>query len=398
MAAGVDALQACVQENNVDAENVQALLDVLVFVPDPRAPRGLRYPLVEVLGIAVLGFLCGCDDLEALEDWAEKEKSWLSRFFALEHGTPGQDVFLRVFAAMEPSAFRVAFSTWVKGIAKTLGSTQIAVDGQTLRGSRHGLNNPIHVVSALACESGLVVGQLKTREKSNEITAIPELLDTLDLNGALVSIDAMGCQTSIAQKVTDKGGDYLLGLKGNQSSLRDETEAAFAASAAPASVNVDEATPPRVVKHTEICKGHGRIETRTALVMHDFNAWVPAAEKWRTIQTLIAIDSAREEITSSKNSMDRRFYISSRVMTPEQAIRSVRKHWLIENQLHWCLDMTFGQDANHTRVGNAAENMLIVRQAALNLIRQYRGDRYTVRRRRRLCDYDLAYREQMLGI
>ncbi len=268
-ASGADLQSA----ENLGADLVAGLLKSLVVVVDPREQRGKRHLLLNVLAIAVLGCLCGCDNAEALEDWGKKERQWLSGFLTLPHGTPGQDVFLRVLAAINPDEFRSAFLVWVREILRALGvDGQIAVDGQTNRGSRDRAANrsPVHMVSALACGEGLVLGQMKTSEKSNEITAIPALLRLLDLRGALVSMDAMGCQVSIAKLIRAQQGDYLMGLKGNQSTLRDETEAVFEAAEVPRSINVDEAQPPAVAEATEVDKGHGRLETRTAKVISDF--------------------------------------------------------------------------------------------------------------------------------
>jgi predicted transposase YbfD/YdcC len=388
-------------DEDLQPDIISSLLDSLVIVSDPRKKRGKRHLLIDILTIAVLGCMCGCDNAEAIKDWAEKEKQWLSRFLTLQHGIPSQDVYLRVLAAIDPAKFRDAFLAWMREIVRVLGvDGQIAVDGQTHRGSgsRTTQRNPIHMVHALSCGKGLVIGQLKTEDKSNEIKAIPELLRLLDLRGALVSIDAMGCQVSIAKLITSKNGDYLLGLKGNQSTLRDETQAVFEAAQSPRSTNVDQVQPPSINEATEVDKGHGRLETRTAKVISDFRDWVPSSERWPEIKSLIAIDSTREEIISGKTTTETRFYIASRIMTAEQAIASVGQHWLVENQLHWCLDVTFGQDASQIRTEHAAENLAVVRHFAFNLVRKYKGDRYSVPRRRRLCDYQVEYREKVLGI
>lgn len=385
----------------VHPDVIVGLLTSLAVVADPRKKRGKRYLLLDILAVAVLGCLCGCDNAEALEDWGRKEHAWLSGFLDLPRGTPSQDVFLRVLAAINPEQFRSAFLTWVREILRVLGvDGQIAVDGQTNRGSRDRAANrsPVHMVSALTCGQGLVLGQTKTDEKSNEITAIPELLRLLDLRGALVSMDAMGCQVAIAKLIRTQYGDYLMGLKGNQSTLRDETEAVFEAAKAARSINVDEAQPPAVAEITEVDKGHGRLETRTVKVICDFHEWVPSSQRWPDMNSLIAIDSTREDILSGKTTNETRFYISSRELTPETALAGIRNQWLIENQLHWCLDVSFGQDANQTRTKNAAENLAVVRHFALNLIRAYSGDRYSVPRRRRLCDYRIDYREKLLGL
>ncbi len=381
------------------SEAICGLLRCLAVISDPRQRRGKRHLLLDILAIAVLGCLCGCDDAEALEDWADKERQWLSGFLELPHGTPGQDVFLRVLAALDPEQFRSAFLLWARQILQALGvDDQLAVDGQTNRGSRDRAHQrgPVHMVSALACAEGLVVGQLKTDDKSNEITAIPQLLQLLDLRGALVSIDAMGCQVGIAKLIRAQQGDYLLGLKGNQSTLKDETEAVFSAAHAPRSANVDEPAPPSIQQLTEHDKGHGRLEKRTAKVITDFADWVPSSERWPDLKSLIAIDSTRQDLQSGRSTTETRFYISSRQLAAAEALATVRRHWLVENQLHWCLDVSFGQDANQTRTKHAAENLAVVRHLALNLARRYRGDRYSVPRRRRLCDYDVQYRETLL--
>jgi predicted transposase YbfD/YdcC len=382
-----------------DSEVIGALLRSLSVVTEPRKDRGKRHLLLDVLAIAVLGCVCGCDNAEALEDWAEKEQHWLARFLTLPHGTPSQDVFLRLLASICPEQFRRAFLLWVQQILQALGiDGQIALDGQTHRGSRDraAKRSPVHMVSALTCGEGLILGQVKTEDKSNEITAIPQLLRLLDLRGALVSIDAMGCQVSIAALIRSRQGDYLMGLKGNQSTLRDETETVFEAVKALPSANVDEPQPPTVAQSTEVDKGHGRLETRTAKVISDFAQWVPASERWPDLRSLIAIESTRQQILSGTTTTETRFYICSRPITPHEAIAAVRRHWLVENQLHWCLDVSFGQDANQTRTKHAAENLAVVRHFALNLVRRYSGDRYSVPRRRRLCDYRVDYREKLL--
>ncbi len=383
------------------AAALHRLFRALSIVADPRKARGVRHPLLNVLVIAVLGCVCGCDDAEELEDWARKERNWLSGFLELPHGTPSQDVFLRVLAAVEPGSFRTAFLTWANDVIKALGIVpgQIAVDGQTHRGShdKSAKQKPIHVVSALACESGLVLGQQKTDEKSNEISALPQLLQLLYLKGALVSVDAMGCQVKIAKMILDKGGDYFFGLKGNQSTLHDQTAALFDDVLDPRKRTRDEAPPPTVDRAEATDGGHGRIEVRQALVCHDFQDWIPAANRFKGLKTVIAILSTREDTTTGKVTNERRLYVSSRVLTAEQALNASRLHWAVENKLHWCLDVTFGQDANRTRTKNAATNLGVVRTFAINLVRAYAGDKLSVPRRRRKCDYEPEYRQSLLA-
>ncbi len=376
------------------------LLDSLEVVDDPRSSRGKRYPIIEVISIVVFGCMCGCDNAEALEDWARKEEEWLAGFLEMDHGTPSQDVFLRVLAAIKPEQFRQAFLDWVQVVFEPLGlETQIAVDGQThCNSSDRGCSkSPVHMVHAMACDTGLVLGQVPTEEKSNEIKAIPVLLELLDIEGALVSIDAMGTQRHIANLIRSKKGDYLLGLKGNQSTLYEETIELFEEALDERQRSVDEPEPPEVKEATDVDAGHGRIETRTAYVIKDFEQWVPSSSKWHGIESLIAVEAKREDPISEEIQVERRYYISSRKLKPEEANEAVRSHWLVENQLHWVLDVSFGQDASRVRTEHAAENLGVVRHFALNLIRNYDGDNYSMPRRRRLCDYDTEYRELLLA-
>lgn len=388
------------QFDDISDELASTLLESIDVIEDPRSARGKRYPLREVLMITIVGCMCGCDHAEALEDWAKKERNWLGRHLELNHGTPSQDVFLRVLAAIDVEQFRSSFLSWVQMAFAPLGiGEQIAIDGQTHRGSAHrGTNkSPVHMVSAFACQTGLVLGQVATAEKSNEIKAIPILLEMLDLKGALVSIDAMGTQRRIMRLIRNKGGDYLLAIKKNQPRLYEETVEVFEAAKIGNSKNIDEADPPKIQTHRNVDSGHGRIETRTASVMHDFTSWVPATEDWWHVKSLILIESTREDMTSGSTESEARYYFSSRELTAEQANKAVRTHWNVENKLHWVLDVSFGQDHCQIRTENAAENLATVRQFALNLIRSYSGDKYSVPRRRRLCDYDPEYRERLLA-
>ena len=373
------------------------LLDCLSVVPDPRKARGVRYPLTEILFTAIVGSLCGCDDAEALEDWGSKELAWLRNYLSFARGAPKQDVYLRVLGALEPDQFRSAFLRWTEHLFSLLNfPAQIAIDGQTHRGSRTRFKKPVHMVHAYACELGLVMAQQATSEKSNEITAIPLLLDLLDLRGALVSMDAMGCQVKIANQIETQGGDWLFGLKGNQSNLHTEVIGVFTAAAQEQSKNIDDAPPPEVQAATQTNGGHGRIETRSAEVCHDWGDWMQADKRWPGLTTLIAIRSHTEDVGSGKVSRETRYYISSRLLSAEEAIIATRRHWEVES-MHWCLDVSFGQDSNTTRGDNTVKNLAVVRHFALNILKQHKGDRYSIPRRRRQCDYNEEYRSAVLG-
>ena len=379
---------------------LEGLVVVMEDVSDPRGRQGRRHLLPSVLSIAVLGCLCGCDDAEALQDWAEKEEDWLADFIALPWGIPSQDTFLRVLAMIDPTEFRWAFARWVgKAFPKAAQAAQIAIDGKTARrsGDKAAESSAVHMVSALACETRVVLAQQATKAKSNELVAIRELLSLIELRSALVSIDALGCQSDIAQRITQRGGDYLLALKDNQPTLCSQVGAAFDALALPATRNVDRLGPPASESFVTTCAGHGRIERRTATVIHDFADWVEPREEWSTLRTLVRVESEVEHEGTGKTTSDARYTICSRHLSAEEAAGHVRNHWGIENGLHYVLDVTFGEDSYMARKRNAAANFIVIRHFAVNLIRSYTGDRLSVPRRRRLCDYRPEYRAQLLA-
>ena len=262
----------------------------------------------------------------------------------------------------------------------------VAIDGKTLRGSRDGEQLPIHLVSAFASEAGIVLGQIKTHEKSNEITAIPELLEWLDVRGAIVTIDAMGCQKAIAEKIVDKGGDYLLALKGNQSSLHDDVRLHFEAPSLQALSLMEQAET--------LDKGHGRIEVRRCRVCTDIDWLKDRHPEWRNLNSIVAITSERhigETVTQ-----ETRYFISSALIPAERMLTAVRLHWGIENQLHWVLDMSFGEDQSRIRKGNAPSNVAIIRHAALNMIRAAKTKRMSIKRMRKAAGWDDALLNDVL--
>jgi predicted transposase YbfD/YdcC len=379
---------------------VTDLVERLRSVPDPRGSQGVLHRFTDILTIVVLATVCGCDDAEAAEEWATKEEGWLRGFLPLRHGVPSQDTYLRALAAMDPQAFQAVFRQWAQAVFRLLGLTgQLAVDGKTVRGARgRGQGkSPVHMVSALACDAGLVVGQVRVEEKSNEIIAMPKLLQLLSLRGTLVSSDAMGCQVDIAQTIVDRGGDYLFGLKGNQPTLNQETAELFREADDPRQRAIDEAPRPPVEHDEQMDAGHGRIERRVATVCHDPGEWVPAAARFPALQTFIRITATVEDKVTGATTHDSRYYISSRLLSAQDANRAVRAHWAVENRLHWCLDTSFSEDACRIRTRNAAENLAVIRHFALSWLRCFTDDRLSLRRRRRRCDYSLDYRMRVLA-
>jgi predicted transposase YbfD/YdcC len=376
------------------------LVDHLGAVEDPRGRQGRLHVFTDILAILVLGTVCGCDDAEELEDWASKEKDWLSTFLQLPHGIPSQDTYLRALSSMNPDQFRMVFHGWVKELFQALGIPgQVAVDGKTIRGSRRKTTDKsvVHMVSALCCESGLVCGQIRTGEKTNEIGVFPELLSLLDLKGTLVSMDAMGCQVEVAEQIVASGGDYLFGLKGNQPTLLDETRCAFEEALDVRRRAIEETAPPQLETNEHVDGGHGRVETRRVSVCHDFRDWVPSGERFIGLNTLIQVESRVEKKNGNQILEETRYYVSSRKMTAVAAQEAVRNHWHVENRLHWVLDMTFSEDHCRTRTEHAAENLSVIRHFAINVLRNYQGDRHSLRRRRRLCNYKRDYRYLVLS-
>jgi predicted transposase YbfD/YdcC len=343
--------------------------------------------------------LCGCQNAEEMQDWGRKEEPWLRTFLTLPHGIPSQDTYLRVLASLDAQQFRRAFAAWVNQVLAPLGfAAQVAIDGKTSRRSGSTLRgqSPVHLVSALACDWGLVLGQTRTADKSNEIVAIPKLLKALNLQGALVTIDAMGCQRDIADQIVEQGADYLLQVKGNQPALLQEVKSVFQAATASTPVPKDQGPPPVLQRHQQTDGDHGRIEVRTTEVCHDFADYLSTSERWTRLRAVVRVTCQREDKATGHSSVEEHYYISSRPLHAQQAGDAVRRHWLIENQLHWTLDVSFGEDACPVRASLGAENFALVRHFAFNLLRGYRGDRYSIPRRQRLCDWDLAYRLKVL--
>ncbi len=369
------------------AKKGRSLMDCLSEVEDPRrASNGTLHDFQELLVIAVAAMLSDCDTVEDIACWAKAKEGWLRRFLVLKNGIASEDTFLRVFRALDPTSFEAAFRRWTQGVVGALKGT-LAIDGKTVCGSATEHQSPIHMVSAFATQTGLVLGQVKTDDKSNEITAIPELLQALHLKGLLVSIDAMGCQKRIAAQITKKKGDYLLMVKGNQPSLLAAIEAAFISEHV--AENVDRLT------HTE--KSHGRILSQIASVLPS-QGTVNVAD-WPQCKTIGRIDSLRV-VGSKESELERRYYISSRKLSAAELTQAVRGHWGIENRLHWVLDVSFGEDGSTFYKDNAPQNLSLLRKIVLNLIRldTHANPKTSLRLRRKNAAWDDELRMNMLGL
>ena len=360
-------------------------MDHINRIEDPRFPsNGTRHDFREILVIAICAMLSDADSFEDIACWARAKEDWLRRFLPLKNGTPSQDTFLRVFRVLDPQCFETVFRQWVGDVATALNS-QLAIDGKSLRGSANCGEPPVHMVSALATDLGLVLGQEKVAGKSNEITAIPVLLDALYLKGLLVSIDAMGCQKNIAAQIVSKEGDYLLALKGNQPKLLECAETAF----------IDNSNT--LVTHEHVEKSHGRLVIQVSQTIPALGLIDP--KEWGKCKTFGRVDSYRV-VGGKRSELEQRYYISSRELSAEELAKAVRAHWAIENQLHWVLDVNFGEDACMVRKDNAPQNLSLLKKIVLNLIRADKTDatKCSLRLKRKRAAWDDNVRMNMLGI
>ncbi len=370
------------------ASACDALSEAVVFLrhfedlPDPRQRAKVVYPLDEVLLLCLLAVLAGAEAMTDIARFGERKRELLRRFRPFADGTPAHDHLGDILAALDAEAFQRCLAAWVASvIGTTVAEEVIAIDGKTLRRShdRKRGQAAIHMVSAFAARQRLVLGQVKVAEKANEIVAIPRLLDLLAIEGAIVTIDAIGCQRGIAQAITDKGADYVLALKGNQGSLHDDARVFVAEQEA---IDFKDST---VSRDRSVDADHGRIETRDVTVIHDV-AWLQDRHAWPGLKGIVLVKSCRE-IDCSRIERETRLYITS--LTAPAAVLGpvVRSHWAVENSLHWIMDVTFRDDECRVRTNNAPANFTTIKHIAHNLIRKAKG-RDSLRLRRKLAAWD----------
>ena len=368
---------------------LRALLDHFAKIKDTRQSWKVAYPLREVLFLVVCGTIAGGDDYEDIVDWGKAHLSFLRGFAEFHFGIPCADWLRCVMNRINPELFRACFTAWVEECWPDKLDL-VAIDGKTSRRThnRKTGHKALHLVSAFATNSRLVLGQEAVFEKSNEITAIPALVERLDLKGALVSIDAMGCNPDIAQSILDAEADYLLAVKDNQPTLHADIESYF-----------ETAPPDEVEKVETVGKGHGRFEVRNHTVSHVIDWYAaqrsyPGAPRFPKLTTIAIVESRIER--GDKIETERRSYISSRALSAAAFAEAARGHWAIENNLHWSLDTTFGEDLSRLRTAHGAKNMAVVRHFALNLIRQVQ-DKRSIKRRRKRAAWDPHYLLEILG-
>lgn len=374
----------------METEGKLRLAEVFVSVTDPRQAGKVEHDLVELLVVAVNAVLVGADTFVEIELWAKEKLDWLRGYLPLAAGIPSHDTFGRLFGLIDPEEFEAAFRRWVGAVLPTLGTEAVvAIDGKTSRRTGKVGATPLHLVSAFAAGAGLVLGQRATAVKSNEKTAIPELLATLALEGCIVTIDAMGTQANIAQAIRDRGADYILAVKDNQPTLADAMRDFFTLfKLAP------DKTPHTMAETVE--KDHGRLETRRCYAF-DQLACLHRPEQWPDLQSFAVIESQR--CVSGKTSTEQRFYLSSLAPDAARLGQAIRAHWSVENRLHWCMDVAFADDQMRARTGHAAHNLALLKHITLNLIRLDPTPRKGgIKARRLIAATSDLYRAQLLGL
>ena len=369
-------------------------------VPDPRIDRRKDHDLIDILVIGVCTLLCAGETFNDMEDFGKAKYDWFKTFLGLRNGIPSHDTFNRVFAALDPKEFLDCFLRWTQSLREAVPQEIVALDGKALRRALNKDQSVKYVVSAWAESNGLVLGQLKVADKSNEITAVPELLRVLELSGCIVTIDAMGCQKKIAKEIIEADADYVLALKGNQETVHQEVksflDAALLEQQTPRLPGAKLSTEAAMLASVEsVEKDHGRLETRR-YVQSDQLSWFADRPKWEGLKSVGMVESTRQ--VDGKTSVERRYYLSSLALGAETFARAVRSHWGVENKVHWVMDVCFREDHSRARAGYAAENLATLRRLALNLLKREKTKKRGIRGKQLNASWDLAYLLRLLGV
>lgn len=356
---------------------------------DPRIDRTKDHKLIDIVIIAICGVICGADSWVGIESYGKSKYKWLKQFLELPNGIPSHDTFARVFARLDPEEFQNSFLSWVKSISEHIFGEVIGIDGKTLRHSydRGANKGAIHMVSAWASSQRLILGQRKVDDKSNEITAIPKLIQLLELNGCIVTIDAMGCQKEIARLLINKGADYCLCLKGNQGNIYQDVEQLFKQAIANQWKGIEHSF------YQTIEKGHGRIEIRRYWTMAQTKFLIDS-EQWTGLQSIGMVESVRK--IGSETTTEVRYFLNSFESDAQVFAHAVRSHWHIENCLHWRLDVSFREDNCRIRKDYAPQNLAVVRHIALNLLSRDRSEKMGIENKRLKAGWDNDYLVKIL--
>lgn len=360
-------------------------------VEDPRVDRTKLHKLLDIVVIAICAVICGADSWVAVEEFGNAKRDWLSQVLELPNGIPSHDTFGRVFGLLDPEQFRNSFLSWMQAVAEVTNGQVVALDGKQLRRSHDKAlgKGAISMVSAWATANHLVLGQIKVDEKSNEITALPKLLEVLELSGCIVTIDAMGCQKEIAKTIRAQEADYILAVKGNQGGLLEDITTLFDYAV---SIDFEDCDYCKTVD-----KGHGRLEIRECWsVSHpDYLAYIRNRDEWQDLQTLVMVKAERQ--TPEETTTEVRYFISNLPSQADLILEAARAHWGIENSLHWVLDIAFREDDCRVRKGHGAQNLAILRHIAMNLLKQEQTAKCGIKTKRLRAGWDEAYLLKVLA-
>ncbi len=377
-----------------------SLIEHFKDIADPRVNRTKDHDLIDILVIAICTLLCAGESFNDMEDFGQAKQDWFRTFLKLRNGIPSHDTFNRVFAALDPKEFLDCFLRWTQSLRQAVAQEIVALDGKALRRALNGDESPKYVVSAWAESNNLVLGQLKVDEKSNEITAVPELLRVLELAGCIVTVDAMGCQKKIAKEIIEADADYVLALKGNQETVHAEVKSFLDATLQEKEKKRPKgATTPKAAASLQVMetveKDHGRLETRRYYQSAELE-WFADRSKWEGLRSVGMVEAVRE--VSGKTTTERRYYLSSLSLDVGTFARAVRGHWAVENKLHWVMDVCFREDQSRARTGYAAENLATLRRLALNLLKRERTKKRGIRGKQLNASWDHAYLLKLLGV
>jgi predicted transposase YbfD/YdcC len=364
-----------------------SLLEHLSILPDPRVERSRRHELVDIVALSICGVLAGAEGWTEIELFGRTRYDWFKTFLDLPHGIPSHDTFGRVFARLDPNAFETVFRGWVSAVQGRIAGV-VAIDGKTLRGSGDAERGPIHLVSAWAAANRVVLGQVQTAAKSNEITAIPELLRALDVRGCIVTLDAMGCQKTLAEQITTQGGDYVLALKANHGTLHHNVAGQFAAHRAHGFAHL-----PHSYFET-LDKDHGRIEVRRHWIAALTPDWAAERDLWPGLHSFAMVE--RERHIDGRISIETQYYLTSLAAQAARFAEAVRAHWGIENRLHWMMDVVFDEDHSRVRKDHGPANLARLRRLAQALLQQDTASKASLKARRRKAGWDPDYLMNLL--
>lgn len=377
-----------------------SLIEHFKDLTDPRVERTKDHDLIDVLIIAVCCLLCAGESFNDMEDFGKAKHDWFKGFLKLRHGIPSHDTFNRVFQALDPQQFLECFLRWTQSLRQAVAQEIVALDGKALRRALNKSQNPRYVVSAWAESNNLVLGQRKVEEKSNEITALPELLRVLELAGCIVTVDAMGCQKKIAKEIIEADADYVLALKGNQETVHQEVKSFLDSSLTEQKKQRPKgALVPKEVLALQcwesLEKDHGRIEKRT-YYQSEYLEWFADKDQWEGLRSVGMVESTRE--MNGTVTVERRYYLSSLKVEAQTFARAVRGHWGVENKLHWVMDVCFREDQSRARTGYAAENLATLRRLALNLLKRETTKKRGIRGKQLNASWNHPYLLKLLGV